>query len=161
MFGKTHGALSRSLLSLPLLIATLTMLAGSTMLFAAPQRSRDPRASSSKGTETITGRISTINRKEGIVVLVRSGPSEPSATQLSWTESREPEVNGVERSPVTASQVPGETDYAFKVTPSTLIVIDGRRTSLDGLASSPNKAARVRYRARRTGDFALEIRVGR
>jgi hypothetical protein len=161
MFGKTSGALSRSLLSVSLLTAGLAMLAGSERLFGETQRDRYSRTSPFKGTETITGRISMINRKEGIVILVRSGPTEPSATQLSWTESRDPESNGVERSPVTASQVPGETDYAFKVTPSTLIVIDGRRTTLDGLASSPNKAAMVRYQARRTGDFALEIRVGR
>lgn len=155
MLRKARGALSLSLL-----IASLTMLAGSEILFGEGQRDRHLRTSPFKGAETITGRISMINRKEGIVILVRSGPSEPSATQLSWTESRDPEGNGVERSPVTVSQVPGETDYAFKVTPATLIVIEGRRTSLDGLASSPNKAAMVRYRARRTGDFALEIRVG-
>lgn len=144
----------------PLARAALAILGASVVLFGTTQRGRNSSALSNKP-ETITGRITMVKPQEGIVIVVRTGPSEPLATELSWTESRDPASGGVERSPMTVTQAPGETDYAFKVTSSTLITVDGQRTSLDRLASSPYRQATVRFLARRTGDFAVEIRVGR
>jgi hypothetical protein len=61
---------------------------------------------------------------------------------------------------MTVRQVPGETDFSFRVTSSTLIKIDGKRVSLDRLDAARNRPATVRFLATRAGDFAVEIRVG-
>jgi hypothetical protein len=150
----------RDTLSIRLPIAALAMLAANGTLFAAFQAAHGSRASLSKAAETITGRIAMVNPDQGLVILVREGPSEPAATKLSWTETRDPASGGVQKSPMEASQVPGETDYAFKIEGSTVIKVDGRRTSLDRLGAYRNQPATVRFLARRTGDFALEIKVG-
>ena len=155
---KKQGMILRSQASAG---AAIVIFAACGTLFGETQRSRESWAALSKSAETITGRIAMVKPREGIVIVVRTGPSEPPATELSWTESRDPASGGAEKSPMTVTQVPGETDYAFKITSSTLITVDGRRTSLDRLASSPKKNATVRFQARRTGDFAVEIRVGR
>jgi hypothetical protein len=143
-----------------LIAASLATFLTSGMLFAGSQPAHGSRGSLSKAAETITGRIAMVNPDQRLVILVRQGPSEPPATQISWTETRDPSTSGVQKSPMEVSQVPGETDYAFKIDGLTMIKVDGQRTSLDQLGASRNRPATVRFLAKRTGDFAVEIKVG-
>ena len=61
---------------------------------------------------------------------------------------------------VTATPAPGETDFNFKVTSSTLIKLDGRQVALGKLATLKGREATVRFVPRRAGNFALGIEVG-
>ena len=142
-----------------LVAAGWAILASTSISFPAAQKNPAPLLSRSKRPETIDGKITIIRPDEGIVVVVRTGPFEPKMTQLTWTETRDPVSGRVEKSPMSVTEVPGETDYAFKITPRTLIEINGQRTSVEHLARSRNKPATVRFLPERKGDFALEIRV--
>lgn len=150
----------RSARGLHFYIAALVLLASNSVA-GVPQRTRHPGVGFSRPAETISGRILLVKPNDRLLVLVRTGPSEPTATQLTWTETRDPAGGGVDKSPMTASDVPGETDYAFKVTSSALITVDGRRSSLDRLISSRGAEATVRFMAKRDGDFAVEVKVRR
>ena len=151
---------ARGLLESYSLFTIAVMIAGSTGLAGQKQRVRRSRATPSGQVETITGRISLVEPGEGILTLVQTGPSQPPAMQINWGETRDPLSGGIQKSPPTPSEVPGETDYAFKVVASTRLMVHGRPTSLDHLVSFRNRPATVRFQARKTGDFALEIKVG-
>jgi len=110
--------------------------------------------------ETISGTLSGVDPAKGIIIVVRQGPHEPPSLQLSWTERVPSEPGGrAERSPITVRQGPGETDYDFRVTGSTLIEVNGARASLESLAALTNSKAKVRFTPRHDGDFALEVRI--
>ncbi|HXJ96901.1 MAG TPA: hypothetical protein VMT20_29025 [Terriglobia bacterium] len=110
--------------------------------------------------ETITGALAGVDPTKGLIIVARRGPNEPPTLQLSWSEkaSSTPGQHG-EMSSITASRVPGETDYDFRVTSATLIEVNGVRQPLTSLAALSNANTKVRFTPRRDGDFALEISV--
>ena len=79
--------------------------------------------------------------------------------QLSWTEKASSTGEHGEMSSVTASQGPGETDYDFRATNSTLIEVNGVPQPLTSLAALSNAKTKVRFTPRRDGAFALEVTV--
>ena len=145
----------------------LTLVA-MTFAVVAQGTPQDARATTHTGgsrldpakSETINGTLSGVDPVKGILIVARRGPHEPSSVQLSWTETVSSETGGhAEKSPITVSQGPGETIYDFRVTPSTLIRVNGASASLENLAKYPNAKATVRFTPRRDGNFAFEITV--
>jgi hypothetical protein len=149
------------------LVPGLMLVVATAAATAHGQPQAAPAATHLKGSkdevgrcETITGMLSGVDRAKGVIIVIRRGPHEPPSLQLSWTERVPSEPGGqVERSPITLRQVPGETDYDFRVTGSTLIEVNGARASLERLAALTNSKAKVRFTPRHDGDFALEIMI--
>jgi len=141
---------------LTLVAATLGVTAQEEAVRAHPEYSKSRVVKS----ETITGTLSGADPVKGLIFVARRGPHEPPSLELSWTERTPSEPGGrVERSPITVSQGPGETDYDFRVTSSTLIEVNGAHASLEGLAALTDAKITVRFTPRHDGDFALEITV--
>lgn len=144
------------------------MLAAATVSTAAqgqPPENRtvsnpaDSKSSAAK-TEIITGTLLRVDPAKGLIIVARRGPHEPSSLQLSWTETSSTGTGGhTEKSPVSVSQGPGETDYDFRVTSSTVIEVNGAHASLEKLAALTNAKTKVRFTPKHGGDFALEITV--
>jgi hypothetical protein len=112
---------------------------------------RAPDAESGFGKpETITGTISVVEPGEGAVMLARRGPTEPPSTELVGNNGQ-----------VTALQGPGETNYSFRVTSSTIIKVGGQPAKLADLAELQDKQATVRFVPKRDGNFATSLEVNR
>jgi len=147
------------------LVALGSTLAVATAAVTAPAQPQDGFAVShphslKTSSERITGALTGVDPVRGIIVVAHRGPHEPPSVQLSWSETVSSETGGhTEKSPISVSQGPGETDYDFRVTPSTLIRINGANAWLGNLAKFPNATATVRFTPRHDGNFALEITV--
>jgi hypothetical protein len=142
-------------------VATAATVAAQEQPQGAPAAT-DPANSkrSSAKTEIITGALSGVDPAKGIIIVAHRGPHEAPSLQLSWTETVSSETGGhTEKSPITVSQGPGETDYDFRVTASTSILVNGARVALGSLAKFQNAKTTVRFTAKHDGNFALEIAV--
>jgi hypothetical protein len=111
--------------------------------------------------ESITGTIVMVKPEQGVLVLALLGPSQPPSTDII-VHTKTVNTGGamVREEEVTATPAPGETDFNFKVTSSTLIKLDGRQVALGKLATLKGREATVRFVPRRAGNFALGIEVG-
>jgi hypothetical protein len=111
-----------------------------------------PRASSAKSgfgrPETITGTILMVEPGEGVVILARYGPTEPPSTQLVGTTSH-----------MTVQPGPGETNYSFRITSSTVIKVGGRPATVADLGKLQNKQATVHFIPKRGGNFATSLEI--
>ena len=126
---------------------------------------RTPQASQEVGArlgkvETLTGTISMVKPEQGIVVVIRRGPSEPASTQLTITRPVAANTTGGTDERVTVSNGPGETDYSFRVTSKTLIQSGEQRVSLASLVALQNKEVTVYFVPERSGNYALGIEAG-
>lgn len=121
--------------------------------------SRDVRAGFGKP-ETISGTISEVDQR-GLLMVKREGPSEPSTTQLTVTETHNNSAETPQSTEVQTAPGPGQTDYTFRITSSTQIRIDGQSKSLADLAGFENRRATVHFIPRRSGNFAYSVRIER
>jgi len=111
--------------------------------------------------ESITGTIVMVKPEQGVLVLALLGPSQPPSTDIIvHTKTVNTGDAMVREEEVTAAPAPGETDFNFRVTSSTLIKVYGRRVTLHELATWKGQEATVRFVPRRAGDFALGVEVG-
>ena len=149
------------------LLAPIVAAAQNTPAAATSPAAKAPRAAASKGSKSsfggsssITGVLAMVRPEYSLVVLARMGPGEPSTPTASWTQTVARGTREViDKTPLTLASGPGETDYAFKVTGSTAIKVNGRKASLKDLAAVVNQHATVRFTAARSGDYALSIEV--
>ena len=110
--------------------------------------------------ETISGTISSVDQR-GMLLLKREGPTEPASTQLTVTQPHDSTQNGAPQpEQVQATPGPGQTDYAFRITTSTQIRVNGEKESLADLTGFSGQRATVRFVPRRSGNFAATIEVG-
>src|ERR1051326_1006836 len=114
--------------------------------------SRDSRAGFGKP-ETISGTIASVDER-GVLILKREGASEPATTQLSVTETRDPNQTAPVQSEVQAAPGPGRTVYTFRITSTTQIRLNGQNKSAADLAGLQNRPATVHFIPRRSGNFA-------
>lgn len=77
---------------------------------------------------------------------MRHGPTEPPSTVLQG--------NGGQ---VTALKGPGQTNYSFRITDSTVIKVGGNPAALTDLGKRENKQATVQFVPRREGNFGTSI----
>jgi len=111
--------------------------------------------------ETITGTILMIKAEEGIVVVAVRGPSQAPSTIIVVHSKSVPQGNAmVRQEDITTIPGPGETDFSFRVAPSTLIRVDGHPLAFSELPTLKGREATVRFVPRRAGNFALGIEVG-
>jgi hypothetical protein len=111
--------------------------------------------------ETTTGTILMIKAEEGIVVVAVHGTSQaPSTVVVVHSKSVQHGDAVVREEDVTTVPGPGETDFSFRITRSTLIKVDGRRLAWTELQTLKGQEATVRFVPRRAGNFALGIEVG-
>jgi hypothetical protein len=111
--------------------------------------------------EMITGTVMMVKAGDGIVVLAVTGQSQaPSTVIVVHSRSVQDGEAVTRQEEITAVPGPGETDYNFRVSPSTLIKVDGRRVALGELATLKGREATIRFVPQRAGNFALGIEVG-
>jgi hypothetical protein len=111
--------------------------------------------------ETITGTVLMVEAEEGIVVLAVTGQSQAPSTVIVVHSKSVQDGDAVNREEeITAVPGPGETDFSFRVSRSTLVKVDGHRVGLSELRTLKGREATVRYVPRRAGNFALGIEVG-
>jgi hypothetical protein len=111
--------------------------------------------------EAITGTILMVKAGEGIVVLAVQGPSQaPSTVVVVHSKSVQDGDAVVREEEITTVPGPGETDFNFRITRSTLVKVDGRSLASSELPTLKGREATVRYVPRRDGNFALGIEVG-
>jgi hypothetical protein len=125
----------------------------------------DPEVSSQKGgfgrPEAITGTILMVKAEQGIVVLAVQGPSQaPSTVVVVHSKGVQDGDALVREEEITTVPGPGETDFNFRITRSTLVKVDGRPLAWSELPTLKGRDATVRYVPRRDGNFALGIEVG-
>lgn len=111
--------------------------------------------------ESITGRISMVKPDEGLLIVEQQGKGH--STTISGATTVTQNANGsttTTDTDVSSSPAPAETEYRFRITASTLIRANGRRTTLNGLAGMQNKQATVHFVPERNGNFAKGIEVG-
>jgi hypothetical protein len=158
-------------LSLTLSMAVISLAASS--LAAAPPRQADARTlpaaqepdrSSGFGRlESITGTISMVRPEEGLLIVTQRGPGQPASTAITVAERVTKNPDGTTTKTDAGVQAvapgPGETDYRFRVTSSTLIHVSGRSGTLNDLANMQNKQVTVHFVPQRNGNFAKGIEV--
>jgi hypothetical protein len=112
--------------------------------------------------ESITGTVSMVRPEQGLLVVTKQGPGQPASTTVAGTTVVTQNADGTTSKADTNVSVesgPGETDYYFRVTPSTLIRVDGRSAILSDLASVQDKHVTVHFVPEPNGNFAKAIEV--
>jgi len=136
--------------------AQRTQPVSNTQTIVQPQQSK----SGFGKPETVIGVLTVVKPEEGLVVITRSGPSEPATTQLVGTETRDRKTNEVVKTDaVTATPGPGETKYRFRVTAHSLLKAGSQRVSLSELTQFQNQPATVHFVPERSGNFVLGLEV--
>ena len=154
-----------------LLLAVLSVLA-SRLAVAAPSQQSDtqtPRAIPGldrRGgfgrAESITGTISLARPDTGLLILTQRGPGQPPSLVIKGATivTRNPDGTTTRTDTgVTAEPGPGETDYHFRLTNSTLIRVNGRSATPSDLAGLQDKEATVHFVPQRSGNFAQTVEV--
>jgi hypothetical protein len=112
--------------------------------------------------ESIEGTISIVKPEEGLLVVTEQGPGQPPSTQVKGATVVTQNSDGTSTATdtaVTAQPGPGETDYRFRITSSTLIRANGQRVTMNGLAGMQGKQVTVHFVPERNGNFAKGIEV--
>ena len=109
--------------------------------------------------ETLTGTLAGVDPIKRLIIVAHRGPNEPRSLQLSWSEKASSTGAHGEMNSMTVSQGPGETDYDFRVTDSTLIEVNGAHQPLATLVPLLNANTKVLFTPRRDGDFALKVTI--
>lgn len=114
--------------------------------------------------ESIAGTIALVKPQEGLLVVVQRGPGQPPSTVVSGATTVTQNQDGTTTTTdtdVSARPGPGETDYHFRLTGSTLIRINGASATLNELVGLQDRPATVHFVPERNGNFAKEIDVSR
>jgi hypothetical protein len=158
-------------MSLRSAIISWTVLSLAAALVATPAFARAPGDPGTRLTqqdlksgfgrpESIQGTISLVKPEEGLLIVTRHGPSEPTSTEITVaTPEAAPNDNGSTVSQVTATNGTGETDYNFRVIASTLIKVGGQTARLGDLAGLENRQVTVHFIPKRSGNYAFGIDV--
>ena len=161
---KRFAKVSLAFVAPALLVAGLTLAKESEKPGDTPTKGAISSPDSEGGLgrpETITGTILMVKPGQGIVALALRGASQaPSTDIIVHTKTVHNGDAAIREEEVTAAPAPGETDFNFRVTSSTLIKVHGQRVPLGELATLKGRAATVRFVPRRPGNFALGIEVG-
>lgn len=158
-------------LSLALQMAAIS-LAASSLAAAAPRQpeartlpaaQESGRSSGFGRVESITGTISMVRPEEGLLVVTRRGPGQPASTAITVAEDVTKNPDGTTTKPdagvLAVAPGPGETDYHFRLTTSTLIHVNGQTVTPNDLANMQNKHVTVHFIPQRNGNFAKGIEV--
>ena len=110
--------------------------------------------------ETVSGTINMISNNAGVVVLTLAAKTPPKTLSVETQQYDTVEGNKTvhHRKTMTVSQV-DDVDYAFRVTDSTHIWLEGRRIGLSDLQGLKSKTATVRFTPEAIGDFAEVIQI--
>lgn len=154
----------------PLLLAVLSFVASSLAAEPQPRPEADTlravQAAEQKGgfgrAESITGTISLVKPDEGLLIVTERGPGQPASLMITGATmvTKNPDGSTTKTDAgVSAESGPGETDYHFRVTNSTLIRVNGRSVALSNLARLEDKKVTVHFIPERNGNFAKTIEV--
>lgn len=110
--------------------------------------------------ETVTGLITMVVHKEGILVLTLAAKT-PSKTLSVDTQQYDSVEGGqtMHHRVTTTVKQSGDVDYAFRVTNATRIWIGGKRVGLGELRDVKSKPATIRFVPQASGDFAEVIEI--
>jgi len=130
---------------------------------ALPATQESDRSSGFGRVESITGTISMVRPEEGLLVVAQRGPRQPASTAITVAErvTKNPDgtITKTDAGVQAVAPGPGETDYHFRVTSSTLIHANGQTVTLSGLADMQDKQVTVHFIPQRNGNFAKGIEV--
>jgi hypothetical protein len=161
---KRFAKLSLTFLAPALLVASLTLAKESEKPGDTPTKGAISSPDSEGGFGRpwrVTGTILMVKPDQGMVALALRGASQaPSTDIIVHTKTVHNGDAAIREEEMTAAPAPGETDFNFRVTSSTLIKVDGQRVALSALATLKGRVATVRFVPRRAGNFALGIEVG-
>lgn len=152
------------MLALSILAAAGPLAAGQQQPAEQAQGSRtSARKMALGGPESISGTISLVEPQEGLLVVTKSGPGQPSTLVISSTTmvTHNPDGSTTRTSMgVSPSEGPGETDYSFRVTGATAIRVNGKSAAPADLATLRDRKATVRFVPQRNGNLATAVDVG-